>query len=129
MFSKNPYVWSTDGSSYEITSPVVTLNITDKKGQRKLRRLTISLQREMDFGVSLPTLYSTRDTRTGPDGWLYHRMTLMSDSLAIVARIQLPSDLRRVVAYFRTGREPTSARLVRQHLTNTGLCPFSYSLA
>ena len=111
VFDKNPYAWSRDGSSYEITSQVVTLNTTDRKGQRKLRSLTISLQRGSTVPVPSPETYSTRDTRAGPDGWLYHRMTLRSGSSVIVARFQLPSDLSRVVAYFRTGRAPKSSRL------------------
>ena len=114
VFNKNPYAWSRDGSSYEITSPVVTLNITDRKGQRKLRRLTIGLQRGSVIPVPSPVMYSSADARAGPDGWLYHRMTLRSGSSTIVARFQLPSDLSRVVAYFRTGRAPTSSRLVLQ---------------
>lgn len=110
MFKRNPYAWSRDASSYEITSPVVTLNMTDKKGARKLRKLTMRLKRGGNTPVPVLDTYSSEDTRAGPDGWLFHRMTLRSGSSAVVTRFQLPDDMSRVMAYFRTGRPPTSIR-------------------
>lgn len=110
MFKRNPYAWSRDASSYEITSPVVTLNMTDKKGARKLRKLTMRLKRGGNTPVPVLDTYSSEDTRAGPDGWLFHRMTLRSGSSAVVTRFQLPDDMSRVMAYFRTGRPPTGIR-------------------
>jgi hypothetical protein len=59
-----------------------------------------------------PTLepFNSNDTRSGPDGFLYHVMTLRSGSQAVVTRFQLPEGLSDVKAYFRSGRAPTSGR-------------------
>ena len=112
VFNKNPFAWSKDGSSYEITSPVVTVNMADRKGRRKLRKLTMRLKRGESTPVPTPDPYSTEQSRSGPNGWLFHRLTLRSGSSAVVTRFQLPADMSRVEAYFRTGRAPTSSRSV-----------------
>ena len=114
VYDKNPFSWSNDASSYEITSPVVKVNMTDKKGGRKLRKLTMRLKRGESIPVPVPENYSSEASRAGPDGWLFHRMTLRSGSSAIVTRFQLPVDMSQVVAYFRTGRPPTSIRSDKQ---------------
>ena len=110
VYDKNPFSWSKDASSYEITSPVVKVNMTDKKGGRKLRKLTMRLKRGGNTPVPVIDTYYSGDTRAGPDGWLIHRMTLRSGSSAVVTRFQLPDDMNQVMAYFRTGRPPTSIR-------------------
>ncbi|XP_070188678.1 polycystin-1-like protein 2 [Littorina saxatilis] len=111
VYDKNPFSWSGDGSSYEVTSPVVKVDMKDKDGApKKIRMLTMSLKRGDKTPVPVMETYSSNDTREGPEGWLYHRMTLRSGSSAVVTRFQLPSDLSQVVAYFRTGRPPTSSR-------------------
>ncbi|XP_070186772.1 polycystin-1-like protein 2 [Littorina saxatilis] len=110
VFNKNPYAWSSDGSSYEITSPVVEVNMTDKRGSRKLRKLTLTLKRGDDTPIPTMDPYSTADTRAGPDGWFNHRLTLRSKSSAVVTRFKLPSGFTQAVAYFRNGRPPTKER-------------------
>ena len=110
VFNKNPYAWSSDGSSYEITSPVVKLNMTDKKGAKKLRNLTMILKRGQSTPIPSMETYSTADTRAGPDGLLYHRLTLRSGRSAVVTHFQCPRGLTKVVAYFRTGRPPIKVR-------------------
>ena len=111
VFDKNPFAWSTDGSSYEVTSPVVQLNMSDnKKGSRKLRKLTMRLKRGQSTPIPTLEVYSTEDTRAGPDGWLFHRMPLRSGQSAVIAHFQCPSGLTKVTAYFRTGRPPTKDR-------------------
>ena len=117
VFNKNPFAWSKDGSSYEITSPVLTVNMTDKRGSRKLRKLTMRLKRGETIPVPSPEPYSTEQTRSGPDGWLFHRLTLRSGSSAVVTRFQMPADMSRVEAYFRTGRAPTRSRSVLVNVT------------
>ncbi|KAL8594137.1 hypothetical protein ACOMHN_047877 [Nucella lapillus] len=110
VLTKNPYAWSKDGSSYEITSPVVRVNLTDKKGQRKLRKLTMKLKRGTTSPVPQMETYSSDASRGGPDGWWYHHFSLRSGSASVVIFFSLPEGLSEVVAYFRSGRWPTKER-------------------
>ena len=122
VYDKNPFAWSGDGSSYEVTSPVVKVDMTDSKGPRKLRQLTLRLKRGAKTPVPVIDTYGSQESRSGPDGWLFHVMTLRSGSSAVVTRFQLPVDMSQVVAYFRTGRAPTSLRSVQgEHPPASGL--------
>ena len=83
VFNKNPIVWSSDASSYKITSVAVILDMADSKGRRKLRKLTMRVKRGDFTPVPVSENYSSEGTRVGPDGWLFHRMILRSGFSAV----------------------------------------------
>ncbi|KAK7507709.1 hypothetical protein BaRGS_00000674, partial [Batillaria attramentaria] len=122
VFERNPFAWSSDGSSYDITSPVVKLDLKDKNGHRKLRNITMRIKRnaaartrtkrsaQTPGGIPNMETYSTNDTRAGDDQLIYHRLSVQSTSSAVVTYFKPPAHLTTVVAYYRQGRPPTLDR-------------------
>ncbi|PVD28955.1 hypothetical protein C0Q70_11551 [Pomacea canaliculata] len=74
VYTQNPYAWSSDSSSYNITSPVVRVDLQDNNGTRVLSTLSMTIKRGAK--VPLPSLGSflSNDTRGGFDNLLYHRL-------------------------------------------------------
>ncbi|PVD28969.1 hypothetical protein C0Q70_11566 [Pomacea canaliculata] len=78
VYTQNPYAWSSDSSSYNITSPVVRVDLRDNNGTRALSTLSMTIKRGAK--VPLPSLGSflSNDTRGGFDNLLYHRLSVPS---------------------------------------------------
>ncbi|PVD28963.1 hypothetical protein C0Q70_11559 [Pomacea canaliculata] len=110
VYTQNPYAWSSDSSSYNITSPVVRVDLRDNNGTRELSTLSMTIKRGAK--VPLPSLDSflSNDTRGGPDNLLYHRLSVPSLHSTVVTYIQLPLEMGNVVAYFRSGNAPSLER-------------------
>ncbi|XP_025098098.1 uncharacterized protein LOC112566256 [Pomacea canaliculata] len=110
VYTQNPYAWSSDSSSYNITSPVVRVDLQDNNGTRVLSTLSMTIKRGAK--VPLPSLGSflSNDTRGGFDNLLYHRLSVPSLYSTVVTYIQLPLEMGNVVAYFRSGKAPSLYR-------------------
>ncbi|PVD38502.1 hypothetical protein C0Q70_01117 [Pomacea canaliculata] len=102
VFTKNPYP-SSDLSSYDITSPVVKLDVRGKNGTVRVNKLTVTIKRGSKIDIPAMETFSSNDTHQGPNNLLYHRLPLTSPHSAIITYIKLPPDMEAVTAYFRLG--------------------------
>ncbi|ESP00683.1 hypothetical protein LOTGIDRAFT_157972 [Lottia gigantea] len=104
VFKKNPFSWGSNGTSYGIDSPIVSLKLKAPNGT-VANKMPISLKLKTKSPPKYQT-FNVNETLKGPYGMHYHTFLLRDTADYSFMVIKASNETTNVKAYFRVDKTP-----------------------